>query len=173
MGGFGGPNAELAFIDGEAAFYSGGSGAMIINGSFIIGGYGQGLVSTHIIDPYEGFAIRPAVMTNRVTEINHGGLWLGYIHKPNKLVHLHGGLQFGGGEVDFYDQWSESYEFDDDNFIALRPYIGAEINIIKFMKISASAGYQFIQGLNNPHLEDAELSQPFVNLGLKFGFFND
>lgn len=173
FGGFGGPNVELGFIDGEAAYYSGGSGAMIINGQFLIGGFGQGLISDHIIDPFEGFEIRPAVMSNRVTEINQGGLWLGYIHKPTKLVHWHAGLQMGGGEVDFYDQWIDSYEFEDDDFLALRPYIGVEINVFQFMKISATAGYQFINGLNNPYLSDAELSNPFVNLGFKFGFFNE
>ncbi len=171
FGGFGGPNIELGFIDGSAEFYSGGSGAMIINGKFLVGGFGQGLISEHIIDPYEGDAIRPAVLTNRVTEINQGGLWLGYIYQPNKLVHLHGGLQLGGGEVDFYDDWNESYEFNDDGFFALRPYLGAEINITGFFKISATAGYQYVNGLNNFYLSDAQLSNPFFNLGFKFGYF--
>ncbi|GEM_PF-598629 len=173
FGGFGGPNVELGFIDGQAAFYSGGSGAMIVNGKFIVGGFGQGLISEHIIDPFEGSAIRPAVLSNRVSEIQQGGFWLGYIHKPTKLWHLHGGLQMGGGEVDFYDQWNDSYSFEGDGFLALRPYIGVELNIAKFMKISASGGYQFVTGLNNYYLNNSDLSQPFVNLGFKFGFFNE
>ena len=171
FGGFGGPNVELGFVDGEAEFYSGGSGAMIINGQFLVGGFGQRMVSDHIIDPYEGFAIRPAVLSNRVTEINQGGLWLGYIFKPTKLVHFHSGLQMGAGEVDFYDEFIDSWQFDDDGFFALRPYVGAEMNITSFFKINLSAGYQFINGLSNPYLSDGELSNPFLNLGFKFGYF--
>lgn len=171
IGGFGGPNLELAFIDGQSAFFSGGSGAMIINGNFLIGGYGQGLVSDYIIDPFEDSPFSPPIRTNRVVDLGQGGLWLGYIHRPTKLVHLQGGLQLGGGELDFYDEFNEDYSFEDDNFFALRPYLGAEFNITSFFKISTVAGYQFVSGLNNVYLEDADLSQPFISLGLKFGYF--
>lgn len=168
VGGFGGPIFQFASFDGQFAYYSGGGGGAIIDGKFFVGGYGMSLNSDHVIDlPHNMLA----VMVPHHVELGMGGLWLGYIHRPTKLVHLNFSLQAGGGGLAF-DRVSDGEEYGfDDSFFALQPSLGAEINLFSWMKVNVNGGYQIITGLDNPYVSNQMSSTPFAQVGLKFGFF--
>lgn len=163
IGGFGGPMMQFASLNGDFAFYSGGGGAAILNGNFYLGGFGMGLSSDHQY-LYQA--------ESHYAEIGFGGLWLGYIHKPNKLVHLNFSLPIGGGGIDLFpvnDRLSAP-NFN-DSFLMINPSIGAELNVASFMKIALNGGYMYFAGVNNDIIPAGHLNSPSVMLALKFGYF--
>jgi hypothetical protein len=168
FGGFGGPLFQMAQVDNELAFYSGGGGGMIVNGKFFIGGFGMSLQTDHVVDvDVLGFDVP------HYTDFGFGGLWLGYIHKPNKLLHLNFSLPFGGGGIEF-DRIAEGADADiDDAVFVINPSVGVELNIVSWMKLNANLGYMVVAGANNPYMGSTALSSPNLQLGLKFGFFAD
>ena len=105
------------------------------------------------------------------TDFGFGGLWLGYIHKPNKLVHLNFSLPLGGGGISF-DRISDGEDADiDDAVFVLNPNFGVEVNIASWMKINANAGYMLVTGANNQYMGGQSFNSPSLLLGLKFGYF--
>lgn len=163
IGGFGGPMMQFASLNGDFAFYSGGGGAAILNGNFYLGGFGMGLSSDHQYT----YLDQP-----HYADIGFGGLWLGYIHKPNKLIHLNFSLPIGGGGISLFpvnDRFDEP-NFD-DSFLMINPSIGAELNVASFMKIALNGGYMYFAGVNNDIIPAGHLNSPSVMLSFKFGYF--
>jgi len=163
IGGFGGPLLQFASLNGEFAFYSGGGGAAIFDGRFYLGGFGMGLNTDHVYS-YQDLP--------HYADIGFGGLWLGYIHKANKLVHLNFSLPVGGGGIEF-SPINDDLDDPDyvDGFYMLNPSIGAELNVTSFMKISLNAGYMFFAGVDNDVLPASHLNSPSMMFALKFGYF--
>ncbi len=168
VGGFGGPMMNFATLNGDFAFYSGGGGGAIFDGRFFIGGFGMGLSTDHVFDLNQG----NNPLDDYYAEIGMGGLWLGYIHKPTKLVHLNFSLPLGGGGLGFSSVDNSGQDANiSDGFFMLNPTIGAELNVVSFMKVSLNAGYMIFTGINNSVLSASQLNSPNVMLALKFGFF--
>lgn len=165
-GGFGGPLFQFASVNNEFAFYSGGGGGLIINGQFYIGGFGMSLRSDHSVDvPVNGS------LEEHYADFGFGGLWLGYIYKPSKLVHLNFSLPMGGGGIDFDRVGDgESSPIDDAVFV-VNPSFGMEINISSWMKFNANVGYTVLAGANNNYMNSSAFNSPNLQLGLKFGYF--
>ncbi len=168
-GGFGGPLFTIGGYDGQAAYYSGGGGGALINKRIILGGYGMGLTSDFNLPNPDGAL--PNV--DYVLEFGHGGLWLGYNFSPEKAVHLTSTLLLGGGSIS-----TEQYIGDQSNtldragaFVAT-PMVGVELNLIRWMRLAAVGGYQYVAS-NGRQDAASKLSSPIVQLQLKFGFFGD
>lgn len=179
--GFGGPIAEFSSVNNEFAFFMGGGGALLINQTFFIGGYGEGIVTSHYRDDLETIVN----MDHPKISFEHGGFWLGYIYQHQKVIH--GGLsaKLGWGEISLegdehiYNPGLD-YDFTDHTFIIL-PQIEMEINLTSWFKINLGLGYRFITGVdaeyldsnNNPvHFYDTgDFDGPLGTISLLFGGF--
>lgn len=76
--GFGGFMIQLPTIDGEISSMTGGGGAVLINNRFYFGGYGLGLADDKQIT-VDG--------TDYDMDYGHGGLMLGFVIRPESLIH--------------------------------------------------------------------------------------
>ena len=90
VSGFGGMMLQFSSIDGSAAVFTGGGGAVLFNRQFFFGGYGLGLTSDVRVD-VEGAEYE--------LDYGHGGFYMGYIFAPEKLAHLAFSTKLGWGQA--------------------------------------------------------------------------
>jgi hypothetical protein len=169
VSGFGGPTVGFSMINDEFAVFSGGGGAVLFNQKYFIGGYGEGLATMHRLD--ESVVSCPDKNT---IAFGHGGFWLGYIYKPNNLIHFNVNSTFGWGGISLYDEdydVSSVEHCDRDVVFVVSPSIEMEVNLTSWMKFTAGAGYRYVAGISSPMYSDDMFSQPNVRLGVMFGNF--
>lgn len=159
VGIFGGPLFQFYDKNDEIEISAGGGGGIILN-DFFIGLYGMGSST----DPFDEDI--------EMLDLAHGGLWLGYTFRQYKLVHLFSTVKagYGGVNLDFDD------EFDSGDAISfLNPEVGVELNVFRFFKLNATAGYRWVNGIDESisGIEKGSLDGFVAGVGLRFGFFGN
>jgi len=190
VSGFGSYIIGFSDVDGSFAVYNGGGGAVLLNQTFYFGGYGMGLSTSHKHDPVSILGRDNQVYDydDLYTTFGHGGFWLGYLHNSYKPVHWGVSTKLGWGSVDlnrrqsYPDSPDFTYDyFSSDNVFVVNPQFEVEMNMLKWFKINASAGYQFVTGVNQTYtapdgtdrkfFTSSDFSSPMVNLSFVFGGF--
>jgi hypothetical protein len=182
IGGYGGPEVKFTNINNDFGVMIGGRAGILVNSVFTLGIAGYGLVTSHPVDNY---IVNPnpwsPTDSNVYLRTGYGGVHLGFIIEPNKLVHITAGVLVGAGGAAYTSAYSHG-NFDDDfdsrhrtyessaYFIA-EPQVGAELNLLKFMRMEVSASYRFVSGLSLPNTENKDLSGFSGGLIFKFGKF--
>lgn len=159
-GGFGGPIMEFSSINDQLTVDIGGGGALILN-NFFLGGYGMGTDFPEYNYDNESYNIR----------FKHGGLWMGFVQKPYKMVHFYGSFKIGWGKT-----WLEldREKYHKDNILSVIPEIGIEMNVTKFMRIAITGGYRVVSGVNKvPGLGNSDFSSPTGAITFSFGGFSN
>ena len=159
IGGFGGPMVEIGSINGEVGADVGGGGALMFENLFL-GGYGLGTKYPDIRVDDELYEIR----------YKQGGFWLGYVAKPDKLVHIYSSLRLGWGKAQLRQDNDPIYS---DRLFAMTPELGFEVNLTRFMKVGVTGGYRWISGVNLPSLDSNDFSSPVGLLTFRFGSFDE
>lgn len=172
VGGFGGPMVYFGEFNGDFAVMTGGGGAVILNRSFYMGGYGIGLATQHRLTNSI-----PSTSTNGTYDISygHGGIWTGFVLNPSRVAHFTGSLKLGGGYM-YYDQIEEDaieYDIDGHAFFVMTPEVGVEINLFPYMKIMGSIGYQYVPGNGEAPVTNDKISSFMGGVTFKFGWFGD
>ncbi|MBX3043330.1 MAG: outer membrane beta-barrel protein [Candidatus Kapabacteria bacterium] len=181
FGGYGGPEVKFTNFNNDFGVLVGGRAGIIVNSVFTVGVGGYGLVTSHPVDDYY---VSPNIWdrtsdTNAYLRMGYGGLHLGFIVEPNKIVHITAGVLIGAGGAMYTSAYMHNVgEFDDhlktferSAFFIAEPQIGAELNLLKFMRMEVSASYRFISGLQLPNTENKDLSGFSGNVMFKFGKF--
>jgi len=191
ISGFGGPIVGFTMIGDEFAVTTGGGGAAIFNQSFYIGGYGEGLVTRHLVDLvlYDHSIGQNREYSNLHTQFGHGGLWLGYIHNPHNAIHwgISSKVGFGSAsltENTYNHDYSDDLEYD--NFFLLSPQIEVEMNLTQWFRLNFGVGYQLVTGLNKEYefqdgnqvvlreyFDQSDFNKPIGHVTLCFGWFNN
>lgn len=160
-GGFGGPMFSWSNMDGKTGYGAGGGGGVIIGQTFI-GAFGMGEV------------FDAPVVGERQLALGYGGLWLGYTVPSHRLFHLYTSVKIAGGNVgttDFDDDWDFEDDWDDVVFVAV-PEAGIELNIARWMRLSGSVGYRFVDGFEGwGSYGKNDLNAMTYSLTLRFGWF--
>ena len=102
--------------------------------------------------------------------MGYGGVELGYVHRPDELVHVALGLLIGGGGV----AWRRDGQSDgqvDDAFFVVEPEVDVVLNVTSFLRVAVGVSYRFAQGVELFDLRDADLSGFGGLVVLKFGSF--
>lgn len=173
-GGFGGPVVKFSQIDKEFAVFVGGYGGWLINHTFMIGGGGFGLANQ--IRGSQAAQVYYGTGNNLRLQFGYGGLMLEYIGEHNRLVHYYISTLVGAGGVN-YDYIDNLYSPYHDIFdrasacFVFEPSAGAELNVTRFFRLNAGAGYRFVSGSHLVGISDAQLSDFSINLTFKFGKF--
>ena len=164
-GGFGGPVWKVMRLNGEAAFISGGRGGWIINHTFVIGGGGYGTM----MDVGTGM-IRPDSDEKLYLRMEYSGLELEYIHRSNKVAHWTVLALIGGGRLELREH-DPDRAVSKDNFFVADANVNAEINVLKWMRVNAGAGYRLVIGADAEDLSDGDLGGPEAQVTVKLGSF--
>lgn len=164
VGAFGGPLIEIGSINGEVGADIGGGGAVLFKNIFL-GGYGLGT------DYPQASVMDGGETTTYDIKFSHGGLWLGYIQAPEKLVHFTSSVKIGWGKSRLRDDGDFRYK---DQIFVMIPEIGMEVNLTHFFRLSLTGGYRWVNGINSlPGLDNGDFSSPVGMLTFRFGDFED
>ncbi len=191
LSGFGNTHSEFSVMDGEYAYSSGSGGAFLFDYKYFLGIYNQDIQSKHLredIYPTEHNPdtnpMDPKFVCNRI-RFHHGGIWMGYIHKPNNLWHLGTNLRLGTGKIGLFDKDLEFSAFDEhhsDWVAVVTPEMDIELNIARWFKIGMSLGYRQVIGVDKDLytnidgeskrlFESGQFSSPVASIKLHFGSF--
>lgn len=165
-GGWGAVEFSGSKVGGYTGYGAGGSLGMVFN-NLSLGFYGTG-------DVYDGFKRESK---NYAFTLGHGGLFLGYAYPTKRALHLMGSVKVGAGAVGLarrYKDWE--LEFDEDDFkdavFVVVPEVGLELNLTHWMRMTATAGYRFVDGFEGiTELNKTDLNAPVFGLNFKFGWF--
>lgn len=165
ISGFGGPIMQFTSVQGNFAHMMGGGGAVTIN-DFYFGGYGLGM-TTQV--PYK----------NQEDEFHldfgHGGLWFGYVLKPNSPVHLDFSTLMGWGAV---SRTLNTEDFDiepasSDPVFVITPVMEVELNFSRFFRLGAGASFSYVSGagISRTAYTWKDFGNPAFFLSFRFGYF--
>lgn len=163
-GGFGAPVVRFTEVRDELGIMVGGRGGVVVNHLFSIGGGGYGLAN--------GVDAGVSVPDTLELEMGYGGLELEWIGFSDRLVHLTFYTLLGAGGVSFRTADDDGVdEFDTDTIYVAEPIANIEVNVTKFFRMNAGAGYRFVWDVDAPGLEDDDLGGVTASLTFKFGRF--
>jgi len=136
----------------------GGRAGFIINRALLIGIEGYGLVNE----------IEVSTPRNRLLDFGYGGLFLGYVNRSQKLVHLSIHSLIGGGGLhyrpDYYDDWV-------DAIFIVEPGADLILNVTRRFRIGLGGSYRFVSGVDLDGLSNDEIGGLSASLVFKFGRF--
>jgi hypothetical protein len=162
ISGFGGVLFSFTPIDGELATLTGGGGAILFDNTFFVGGYGLGMTGNRKIT---------VAGENYTTSFDHGGFWLGYVIKPNDLVHFGVDAKLGWGEILSRPSGLGISE-NVDNVFVFYPQANVEANIAYWFKVNAGLGFQKTIGVDDFHYKSSDFDGVAFSMSLLFGWFN-
>jgi|GEM_PF-2273260 len=150
----------LSNVDGQTTPMSGMRLHWIINKNFGIGFYDYGTA----VEGQHSY-----MSTERDFHLELTGMDIEYTVNPNDMLHWGGSLALGGGHIDFRHNADAGFTDDpDDDFFFVQPMLHSELNLIKHLKLGASAGYRFTSGVNTIDLSNKNMNGYVLALTLKY-----
>lgn len=165
VSGFAGVFNEFSEVDNDFGFSMGGGAALLLDRRFFLGAYGMGLTTRHLkrYSVYD-YTLNTNIQTDDLyTRFGHGGLWLGYIHKPQNAINWGVNMKIGWGAVTLseqeyyvnapdynYNGWDR---YDKDNVFVFTPEANLNLNLLKWMRVNVGLGYRLVTGVNNTYGE--------------------
>ncbi len=150
---WGGPKYNFSYFDEDFAYVRGGTLAFEFGNTLLIGWSG-----TNFKDEIELEGI------NRDFKLDYHNFMLNFTPNAYRAVHPIMGIQIGGGKLKF-DSINES-----ERVFIVQPSAGIEFNLFKWMRLGAKGGYRFVSDVDTVGLENSDVSSPFFQFNLKFGF---
>ena len=151
------PLVEYSDLDGKWNTSIGG-GLAFIAGDFFVGAYGLGMVEEDWLDSdFEQL------------DMGHGGFWIGYVKPQHKAVHLFTSVKAGWGALDI--ELDDGFDYE-DTFFAVTPEVGLEVNVFRWLRIGATVGYRWLNGLDeSPNFDRDRLEGATAGLTFRIGGF--
>ena len=164
-GAFGSVYVEVGSLGGKTISFTGGSGALVINEVFLVGGYGQGLNGTASILPPTDANLFGGQRGN--CDMSHGGFLLGGVLWPRAAVHpvIHTKLGWGGAE------W-ENVPGSRDAIFIVTPTLGIQGNFNSWLRVDLEVGYRVVDGLELAGFNRTGLNGLMGCVTFKFGDFD-
>lgn len=175
FGGYGGPRVAYSTFDGKDLWLVGGRGGAIINHTFVFGGAGYGIVNS---PEYTDFTYKGRTYEKAYLQGGYGGFMIEGIILPKKLVHVSVPVLIGGGGLLFTDQRypDEDSNFENhvivhDAFFVIEPGLEVELNVVRFMRLTAGISYRYAPNLELPNISTGAFNSLNASISLKFGSF--
>lgn len=152
-GAWGGWNLQTTSVGGNNTAVNGGFGGLEFNKTIFIG-WAAYSVSDNLIGPTDGFL---------PYTLSYNGPLVAYTPKARSVIHPKISMQIGFGKYKV-----EGYS--EDRFLVLQPGLGGEINVLRWFRLGANAGYRY--SLNSDYESGSFLNSDgfFLEGTLKFGF---
>jgi len=176
LSGFLSSDSEFSEIGNDFAVGTGVSIGLIFNRSLYFGFYGMGVVYdlpnldvTVDIDDVEEL---DSLNNFDIKALGHGGLLIGGVFQPSKIVHAGASIKLGYGDLAMFN-YSNDLVTNDFTFI-ISPQIEAEINVARWFKIKVAGGYRFATDLRNDLFYDKNyINSPTGSISFLFGWFGE
>ncbi len=175
-GGFVGFSTKLGETNKQEDAWLGGEVAAIFGNNLAIGVAGYGLINT-IESPNLDFNDSP-----QFYQSGYGGIYVEPILFNRKVLSLSFPTVLGGGGIaetrvggvidDFEDFDLEASDLHNSDFFWLaEPGVAVNLNISRWMRLSAGASYRYAYSVDSALVEDDRLNSLNGNVSLKFGWF--
>lgn len=168
VGGYGGPAISYTRVLDSHGVLVGGEAALLVDHRLAIGGAGYGLVNrVRGPDAADG--------TESRLQMGYGGLMVRYHVLTGTLVYFSAGTLIGAGGVAFteYDgtDWDdEDFDHDENSFFVLEPALGVHMNLTRWARLSLTAAYRVVNGVETRGLDDSDISGPSFGANMQFGW---
>jgi len=152
-GAWGGWHLQTTNIGGNNTLVNGGFGGIEFNKTVFVGWSAYG-VSDNLIAENDDLV---------PYNYSYNGPIIAYTPKARSVIHPKISMQIGFGKYKVQD-------FSTDRFLVLQPGIGGEVNVLRWFRAGATAGYRY--SLNSDYGNDsfANTDGFFLEGTLKFGF---
>jgi len=180
-------DAKFSQMDNKLGLLFGGRLGAVINNSFSVGAAAYGLLPTAKVSfdcpvPYH------ETDKNDYWSAGYGGLFLEYIHSPNKLLHISTNTLIGCGRVTYkninsffsdeknYYEDRQNYKHPSSFVFIVEPGAALDLNITRVFKMSFGVSYRYAPGFKLKYEEELVPRTFFngflVNLSFKFSDFD-
>jgi hypothetical protein len=146
---------NFTFLDEDTEYFSGGNFAFEFGRSLMVGWAWQRMKDSY-----------PLPTENGVYDLRHRGVLLGYAPATSKVLHPYMSAVIGGGRIEFDNNNSLSR----DRVFVLQPAVGLEVNVFRWFRIGAEGGYRLVSDVDGGGLQSSDVSKPFAQLQLRFGY---
>jgi hypothetical protein len=175
IGGFGGLAVQYTRFAGTNAAQVCLEGALIIDHALTFGGGGCGITS--MVDG-TGYGEAPHYDDDRLT-FGYGGAIIRYHFLSRELANVSIGALIGAGGVTVGrwggssgNDWEENFtERRSEAVFVFEPQLGGHLNITRWMRVGASAGYRLVGGTEMKGLSSSDLNGPTLGGHLHLGWF--
>ncbi|NUQ24481.1 MAG: hypothetical protein HUU34_11065 [Saprospiraceae bacterium] len=134
--------------------------------SYLRGGHFGFEFGNAILLGWSGAGTRDEVSVNDVTStfnLKYNGFLVGYSPMSGKVVHPRINLLTGRGRLNVNEN-------GDDRVFVLQPSAGIEVNVFQWFRVGLEGGYRIVDGIDKSALRRQDVSSPFAQLDLRFGF---
>ncbi|MBM3405356.1 MAG: hypothetical protein FJY10_10770 [Bacteroidetes bacterium] len=179
----GAPMIEFSGIEKEFAVSSGGGGALVFNQTFLLGGYGLGLLTDHrtSLTLVEN-QLDTIVYNDLKTSLTSGGFWVGYQEKSERFLDWGVTAKLGWGNLNLKDKEGNAGKIVSDNVFLIEPQLEFIFKFTKWFHLNLGIGYRFVSGIDKEYInvdkEEVKYFKPdrynsaIGTLSLVFGRFN-
>ena len=177
FGGYLGMNLKMTEVNGQEALLTGGELCFVLNRSFNIG--------------FEGYGMVNEVRSNNLDynsdrfflQMGYGGLHLEPVIASEGLIHVTIPILLGAGGVaetsrPYWEEYNgeviidfDPYYHESDYFFVAEPGVNLELNVFKFMRLTAGASYRFTSDFDLGVVNRDDINGWNANMGLRFGWF--
>jgi hypothetical protein len=175
FGGMGGIGVMYTRIAGKDSPLICGEGAVIIDHALTLGGGGCGVTRLLKAQDYSSVAYDD---NDRLT-FGYGGAIGRYHFRSRKLVNVSVGALVGAGAVTTGswtpkngDNWEDKFDAQrHDAVFVFEPQVGAHMNITRWLRLGAVAGYRIVSGVDTKGLSAGDLSGLTLGGQVQAGWF--
>jgi len=180
--GYGGPVVAFSNMEGRSSVAPGAVAGLLINAKFFMSIYGQKVETSH---PRPDMIVSgPIIYTEVKANMWQYGVWFGYIHKPEDVIHWGMSSMVARGQLFLTAKdpvTLATRQIYDDRVYFITPKFFVEMNMAKWLKMNVSAGYRFTGKVNGeysnqyderiPTFNPSDYNQPEFSVSLLFGGF--
>jgi hypothetical protein len=171
LGGFGGFDVMYTRFAGKDAALLCLEGGLLIDHALSIGAAGCGIAPARPTTQFD-----PTADPNHRTEFGYGGAVLRYRFVSYKYLNVSLGTLIGAGaivsgELDDDDRARVHHHHNPDMVFVFEPQLTANVNVTKWMRVGATAGYHFIAGVDTKGLSRSDVAAPTIGGQVLFGEF--
>ena len=152
-GAWGGWQYLYSDYDGQDGLMRGGYGGLEFHKKWFLG-YGAMRLRDDIS--------LPGVEPGRF-DLRFHGPSLQYMAMPRSIIHPKFAMQLGFGKANVTNEPT-------DRILLLQPSVGAEVNVLRWFRLSAEGGYRYAANWDLPVPQSDYLNNFFAQVTLKFGF---
>ncbi|HEY6080389.1 MAG TPA: hypothetical protein VIW29_16355 [Polyangiaceae bacterium] len=175
VGGYGSIGAGYTTFMGKQSGLMSMEGAVLIHHRLSLGFAGYGFSRTPC-------GCRTADGALQEIGAGYGGFVGRYSLLTHLPVYLSVGVLLGGGATNLHPRDTEESHEDDwnndewdegevDSFVVVQPEATLHLNVTRWFRVGASAGYRFTGGVSRFLLDESDLNGPVVGGSLQFGWF--
>jgi hypothetical protein len=177
FGGMGGVGVMYTRFGGKNSVLVCGEGAVIIDHALSLGGGGCGLARRLKADDYSS-----TYTSDERMAFGYGGAIGRYHFLSRNMVNLSVGVMVGAGGVTTGTWQSDSDDVNNDDgrdfksthndaLFIVEPQIGAHLNLTRWLRLGATAGYRFVSAVDTVGLEASDISGIVAGGQLQAGWF--